>query len=186
MIDLIQTRGKTAVIMGNHEYVMISSLGLLGAQRKIEWSGMYNEIFSSGPTYSSYNVNEGDLKGLKNAMPGKHLEFLVSLPWYIEADGHLIVHSGLFPDKPFKPQLEELKSRSYSTMRIPFFDDPELVSSDPPPDCPFTVISGHVRQPAVIFREKRILVDTTGGLGGKLSAVLLPERKVITSGQRAS
>jgi serine/threonine protein phosphatase 1 len=186
VMDLLQTRGKTACIMGNHEYVLISSLGMLGAERQREWTGMYKKIFSSGPTFCSYDVKEGDLQALKNAMPMKHQEFLFSLPWYIEAEGHLIVHAGLFPDKPFKPQLEELKIRDFSTMWIPYFDDPELVSSDPPSDCPLTVISGHVRQKAVIFREKRILVDTTGGLGGKLSAVLLPERKVITSGQSSS
>lgn len=186
VIDLIQTRAKTTGIMGNHEYVLLSSLGMRGAERQREWAGMYKKIFSSGPTFSSYNVKEGDLQALKNAMPEKHLEFLCSLPWHIEADGHLIVHAGLFPDKPFKSQLEELKSRRFSTMWIPYFDDPELVSSDPPSDCPLTVISGHVRQPAVIFREKRILVDTTGGLGGKLSAILLPERKVVTSGRSIS
>ncbi len=186
VIDLILNREKTTGIMGNHEYVLISSLGMLGAERQREWAGMYKKIFSSGPTFSSYNVKEGDLQALKNSMPERHLEFLFSLPWHIEEDGHLIVHAGLFPDKPFKPQLEELKSRSFSTMWIPFFDDPELVSSDPPSDCPLTVISGHVRQPDVIFREKRILVDTTGGLSGNLSAVLLPERKVVTSDRGAS
>jgi serine/threonine protein phosphatase 1 len=182
LIELIRKRGKTSCIMGNHEYVLISSLGILGSTRQGEWSAKYKKIFNAGPTFRSYNVADGNLSALKQAMPAEHLELLSSLPWHIEADGYLVVHAGLFPDRPFARQLEELKNRKFSTMWIPYLDNPELVTSDPPPDCPFTVISGHVRQPSVIFRKKRILVDTTGGLGGDLSAVVLPENMVVTSG----
>ena len=41
------------------------------------------------------------------------------------------------------------------------------------------VVSGHVKQPSVVMSEKRILVDTTGGRGGVLSAVLLTEKTVF-------
>jgi serine/threonine protein phosphatase 1 len=55
------------------------------------------------------------------------------------------------------------------------------VSPELPPDCPVTVVSGHVRFPEVVMTENRILLDTTGGRGGRLSAVLLPERQVFKS-----
>ena len=34
--------------------------------------------------------------------------------------------------------------------------------------------------PEVTFAKGRILIDTTGGQGGELSAILLPEKKVLT------
>jgi hypothetical protein len=43
------------------------------------------------------------------------------------------------------------------------------------------VVSGHVKQPRVVITEKRILVDTTGGRGGVLSAILIPEEEVLIS-----
>jgi serine/threonine protein phosphatase 1 len=36
--------------------------------------------------------------------------------------------------------------------------------------------------PEVQFGHKRILADTTGGTGGELSCLLLPEKKVLCSG----
>ena len=57
-----------------------------------------------------------------------------------------------------------------------------FVEADPPRDCPLTVVSGHVRVEEVQFRPKRILIDTTGGESGNLSCVLMPEKKVISSG----
>jgi hypothetical protein len=35
--------------------------------------------------------------------------------------------------------------------------------------------------PQVTFGKRRILIDTTGGEGGSLSCVLLPENKVLHS-----
>ena len=45
-----------------------------------------------------------------------------------------------------------------------------------------TVVSGHVPVSAVHFGDRRMLIDTTGGVQGELSCVLLPENIVITSG----
>ncbi|WP_010583271.1 hypothetical protein [Schlesneria paludicola] len=52
----------------------------------------------------------------------------------------------------------------------------------PPSDCPFTLVSGHVKVDEVVIRPRRILVDTTAGDSGDLSCVLMPERRVLTSG----
>jgi serine/threonine protein phosphatase 1 len=57
-----------------------------------------------------------------------------------------------------------------------------LAAAEVPADCPYTVVSGHGSVPAVQFGHKRILADTTGGTGGELSCLLLPEKKVLCSG----
>jgi hypothetical protein len=58
-----------------------------------------------------------------------------------------------------------------------------LANVPPPADCPLAVVSGHTKVSSVQFRHggRRILVDTFGGYGSVLSAVVLPELTVVTS-----
>jgi len=180
VIDLITNRGRTTCIMGNHEFALLSALGLLGSALRREYADPYLELFSPEPTFRSYGVEPGNLDGLNDAMPQGHLDFLLDLPWCVEAEGYLIVHAGLLPDRPYEEQLEKLRKRVVNPGQ-PWLHEQRLVSPELPPDCPVTVVSGHVRQPEVIVTDKRILLDTTGGRGGRLSAVLLPERRVVAS-----
>ena len=180
VIELIKDRGRTTCIMGNHEFALLSALGLLGPALKREYADPYLELFSPDPTFLSYSVEPGNLEGLKDAMPQEHLDFLLDLPWCVEAEGHLIVHAGLLPDRPYGEQLEKLRNREMNPGQ-PWIHEQRLVTPELPLDCPVTVVSGHVRFPEVVMSEKRILVDTTGGRYGRLSAVLLPERRVFKS-----
>ena len=43
------------------------------------------------------------------------------------------------------------------------------------------LVSGHVKVDEVIVKPRRILVDTTGGIEGELSCLLMPEGTVISS-----
>jgi serine/threonine protein phosphatase 1 len=101
VIDLIKNRGRTTCIMGNHEFALLSALGLLGPALKREYAEFYIEEFSPEPTFRSYGVESCNLKELQKAMPQEHLDFLLDLPWCVEAEGHLIVHAGLLPDRPY-------------------------------------------------------------------------------------
>ena len=180
VIDLIKNRGRTTCIMGNHEFALLSALGLLGPALKREYAESYVDLFSPEPTFRSYGVEPRNLEGLKEAMPQEHLNFLLDLPWCVEAEGYLIVHAGLLPDRSYGEQLEKLRNREMNPGQ-PWIHEQRLVTPELPPDCPVTVISGHVLQPEVVMTEKRILIDTTGGRHGRLSAILLPERRVFTS-----
>jgi serine/threonine protein phosphatase 1 len=180
VIDLIKNRGRTTCIMGNHEFALLSALGLLGPALKREYAQFYVEEFDPEPTFESYGVEPGNLDGLQEAMPQEHLNFLFDLPWCVEAQGHLIVHAGLLPDMPYGQQMEKLRNRELNPGQ-PWIHEQRLVTPELPPDCPVTVVSGHVRFPEVVMTEKRILLDTTGGRGGRLSGVLLPERRVFKS-----
>jgi serine/threonine protein phosphatase 1 len=180
VIDLIQNRGKTTCIMGNHEFALLSALGLMGPSLKREYADFYLEEWDTEPTFESYGAEQGNLGELREAMPQEHLDFLMGLPWRVETDGHLIVHAGLLPERPYEEQLEKLRRREMNPGQ-PWLHEKRLVSPELPPDCPVTVISGHVRQPEVVITENRILLDTTGGRGGRLCAVILPERRVVTS-----
>ena len=181
ILEMKEKHGRVTSIMGNHEFVMLSALGHFGGEKEREWADPYFAEFSSGPTFSSYGATPGRFDELAKAIPPEHLRFLKSLPWCVEMEGYIAVHAGLIPDEPYARQLKELRKRDCVHGRSPWLHAQSLVAASPPPDCPVKVVSGHVKQPRVVITEKRILVDTTGGRGGVLSAVLIPEEETLTS-----
>jgi len=95
-----------------------------------------------------------------------------------------MVHAGLEPEQPLEEQLRILRARPFGQYTRPsWLHARSLARAAPPGDCPFAVVSGHVHFPEVQFLHggRRILVDTYGGRGTVLSAVLLPEAQVVTS-----
>lgn len=123
------------------------------------------------------------LADLRGRMPERHKDFLAGLPWCVEHPQYLLVHAGLKPDDPFAEQLEVLRARDFDDGRPPWLHEKKLAEAAVPADCPFAVVSGHTVVPEVRVLQggRRILVDTFGGYGSVLSAVLLPELKVVTS-----
>lgn len=126
----------------------------------------------------------GSVRSRSGGSP-RHKEFITNLPWVVEHPQIICVHAGLDANAPTDMQLRILRQRDFTLNRPQWLCSKSFVESDPPADCPATVVSGHVRVPSVVMRPKRILLDTTGGTEGDLSAVLLPERKVITSAGEA-
>ncbi len=173
---------KTTAVMGNHDLAVAAALGLVPAPAACNWPQRYIASYDCATTFASYGVPFGDLPALAAAMPDEHQRFLAGLPWCVEHPEYLIVHAGLTCDMPFDAQLATLRRRDFSLNRPPWLCDRSLAHAPVPGGCPFTVVSGHVPVPHVTFRERRVLVDTTGGQAGDLSAVLLPERLVVTSG----
>ena len=135
VIDLVKNRGKTTCIMGNHEFVLLAALGLYGDRLEREFAQPYLDLYSPEPTFRSYGVEPGDLQGLRRSIPDGHLEFLLSLPWCVEAEGHLVVHAGLLPNEPYDTQLERLRNRETNPGQ-PWLHAQRLVTAQPPPDWP--------------------------------------------------
>ena len=186
VIDLILQVAKehpsTTAIMGNHEFAMCSALNWFGTGGEGSmWGSRWVEHYDSETTFESYGAKAGDLADLGAKVPAAHREFLTKLPWCIEHPQLLFVHAGLDPNLPFNVQLRILHQTDYSLNRPQWLCEKSFVPIDPPNDCPFTVVSGHVRVDEVVIRPKRILVDTTGGVEGELSCVLMPERMIISS-----
>ena len=172
---------QTAATMGNHELALAAALGLVQTPVENHWPRRYVGSYDSGPTFSSYGAAAGDLHELRENMPAEHKRLLASLPWCVEHPQYLFVHAGLLPDRPFAEQVGQLRARDFSHNRPPWLCKRTLDRSSLPPDCPVTVVSGHVPRPQVEFRDSRILMDTSGGYKGSISAVMLPERRVITA-----
>ena len=181
-LQLLKDHPRTTAIMGNHEFAMCSALGWFPESEGSLWSTRWVEHYDSETTFDSYGAAIGNLEELNAMVPPAHRELLVNLPWCVEHPQLLFVHAGLDPNISFNVQLRILQQRDFSLNRPQWLSEKSFVNMDPPSDCPFTLVSGHVKVDEVVIRPRRILVDTTGGEDGDLSCVLMPERRVLTSG----
>ncbi len=184
--DLLLEHRRTTVVAGNHDLAMAAALGLVPTPDYSDWGSRWIRHYDSETTFASYGASVGDLQDLRARMPDRHAELLAAMPWCVEHPHLLFVHAGLDPSAPFEMQLRILRARDFTLNRPTWLCSKTLVDADPPADCPVTVVSGHVRVPQVIIRKRRILVDTTGGIDGDLSCLLLPERELISSGRAAA
>jgi serine/threonine protein phosphatase 1 len=183
--DLLLEHPRTTVICGNHELAMAGSLGLIPTPDYSTWGERWLADYSAETTFDSFGVPFGDFAGLRARLSERHVELLSDLPWLVEHRDFLFVHAGLDPNTPFEMQKRILRQRDYSLNRPQWLCSKSFPTAPIPPDCPVTVVTGHVEVPAVEHGNKKLRIDTTGGHGGDLSCVLLPEMKIISSGQNA-
>jgi serine/threonine protein phosphatase 1 len=177
---------RTTAIAGNHEFAMCAALGWLPCGENVDWGDRWVKHYDSESTFTSYGAEVGNLADLNSKVSSEHRDVLTNLPWCVEHPQLLFVHAGLDPNAPFSMQLRILQQKDFTLSRPQWLCEKSFVDADPPRDCPITVVSGHVKVDEVVFRPKRILVDTTGGTEGALSCVLMPERKVISSDPNVS
>ena len=180
--ELAKQHDKVTWLCGNHELAMAGSLGLIDAPDYVDFTGRWIPHYSSESTFASYGVPHGDLKGLKNALPEEHRRLLSDLPWSIEHRDYLFVHAGLDRNMPFETQVRILRERDYTLSHPPWLYSKDFIIAGPPADAPVPIVVGHVPLPQVRFGNGMITTDTTGGVDGELSCVLLPENAVFQSG----
>ena len=180
--DLMMSHPRTTIVAGNHDYACAAAIGVTPTPAYCEWGKRWLDHYDAETTFHSYGAEVGNFQELHDNMPAQHRELLANMPWCVEHPQNLFVHAGLDGNSPFGLQLRILRQRDTTLNRPQWLCSKEYVKGSNPPDCPVTVVSGHVQVPRVMFAPQRILLDTTGGRGGSLSCVLLPEKKVISSG----
>ena len=185
MLALRREHSGVTAIAGNHDFAMLAALQLIATPEQACWPQRWLDHYDAETTFASYGVEFGDLDALREQMPEDHREFLVNLPWCVEHPRYVFVHAGLDSNVPYDLQLRILRQKDTTLHRPQWLCSKALVDAEVPGDCPVAAVSGHVRVPQVAFRKKRILVDTSGGEDGPLSAVLLPEKKVVSSQEMA-
>ncbi|MCA9048205.1 MAG: metallophosphoesterase [Planctomycetaceae bacterium] len=180
--SLTDQHRKVTWVCGNHELAMAGSLKLIDVPDFVDWPSRWLPHYDSDKTFASYGVPHGDLDGLREALPQRHADLISDLPWSVEHRHYLFVHAGLDNNLPFNTQISILRQRDYTLAHPPWLYDKSFVRGSAAPDCPVTVVVGHTPLPQVRFGDRVIGIDTTGGVFGDLSCVLLPENVVITSG----
>ena len=182
LLALQREHPQTTAIAGNHELAMAGALGLIPTPAYADWAVQWVQFYGVESTFASYGAPLGDLAALKSKIPAEHVSYLTDAPWVVEHPQALFVHAGMDPNQPLELQLRILRQRDFTLNRPPWLCSKTFVDNGVPNDCRALVVSGHVPVPEVIYRPNRLLIDTTGGHGGDLSCVLLPELVVITSG----
>jgi len=179
--DLASQHDRVTWICGNHELAMAASLGLIQVPEYLDWKNSWMRAYSVGTTFESYGAEVGNFEQLREALPTKHAEYMSALPWSVEHPQYMFVHAGLDPVLPFEMQVQILRNPDYSLAQPPWLFSKSFIRGPVPQGCPVTVVQGHVPIPEVHFGQQIIATDTTGGVAGELSCVLLPENVVITS-----
>ncbi|RNA64370.1 serine/threonine protein phosphatase [Prosthecochloris sp. ZM_2] len=163
-------RYRCFFVMGNHELLLLESLETGDSSLWLDNGG--------SATLSSYHT--ADSSGL----PQNHIDFLRSFNYYIESDTFIFVHGGLDPEMSVRDNIRFMQPSDFCWMRThlrrSFLETGRYQWEK-------TVVCGHTPMPEVINQKKLISLDTgcvytdTPSLG-RLSAVVLPERRIVQTG----
>ncbi len=142
---------KIITLKGNHEWMFERFL-----------KGIDVEVF----LYNGGNVTLRDYykQGFLE-IPEEHLRFIKELKLYYETENYIFVHAGLKPGVPLEQQHEE----DLLWIRQSFYYADYCF--------PKTVIFGHTPFPEPFVKKDRIGIDTGCVYGGKLTAIMLPDKK---------
>jgi hypothetical protein len=189
-VQALCAHGEALCVMGNHEYGLVRALGVpeLDIPGDPALFEEWQVIYGGDATCDNFGISMDDPEGLRAAL-GDLLPWMASLPWHLDLfDGrhrYLVVHSGFRTD-PLEPQLAEIAS--VSDWWDPFSPLPPFLYARRVQGIPCDlslntwVVSGHTPLPSAVCTTGRILCDTSGGRRDRpLSAVLMPDRRVVTS-----
>ncbi len=169
LIDFRDSNQSATFLRGNHECELMSFLEG-GSFVK------YAEIGGTATIRAYCGEVEGDVrKALAKAVPPKHIAFLEGSKIYLETENHLFSHCGYDPDQPLDRSEKSMARQSHQRL----FSEPPAHGK--------TVVCGHYLQRSrkPFISKNVVCLDTgCGVLGGPLTAMLFPERRVIqvTSG----
>ncbi|MHC5542488.1 metallophosphoesterase, partial [Singulisphaera rosea] len=200
VLELLGRAPGGSAVMGNHDLALVRAARLDDGPTSPYWVAGYRTRYDHHATFESYlgrpamtggSAWDQDLNALRDAMPEEHRAFLASLPWLVEASGHLFLHNGLSPELGARPeeQVEELRAGRWDRKRLkpiagtktealweaeyPVWLGADKRLSESPLRYPGKVqVTGHVRVAEPDVDEIRIRLDTSGGLG-KPTACLL-------------
>lgn len=153
---------KCVFLKGNHESLLENARGYLTNKHQHHETFMLWLMNGGDQTCKSY-------KGFENIFE-LHSAFLENLKLYYETPDYIFVHAGLKPGIPLQEQSEE----DLLWIRDEFIINPTNYPKK-------TIIYGHtITEMCVSPYADKIGIDTGAGFGGKLTALKLPSKKLIT------
>ncbi len=116
--------------MGNHDLGLTRAARLDDGPPSPYWMEHYRARYDHESTFKGYlnrraflrvDAWQEELHALRAAVPFAHRDFLASLPWLIEAPGHLFLHNGLSPElaASAQEQVEALRQRKWDRASMP-------------------------------------------------------------------
>lgn len=166
----LKTRVSCYFIMGNHELMYLE---YREKQNALRWpNNSVLKILRSRNRPESFNLSE------------KHLDFLSTFRYFIETESYFFTHGGLDPELSVRDNLRYYQQEEFcwqrvhmrTTFRESLFDKWEK-----------TVVCAHTPVSVPVMTERLIAIDTgcvykeKSGFG-KLTAVILPERRLVQVG----
>jgi serine/threonine protein phosphatase 1 len=156
--------GDAVFLQGNHDAGLLSYLS----------SGDFAAYAAAGgiPTIQAYcGAVSGDVRAsLERELPSAHKTFLANLEPYFETEDYLFSHSGYSPESPGDRSQETMVLRSHQKL----FENGAPLGK--------LAVCGHYfqRTRTPFVTDRVICLDTGCGiLGGPLSAILLPEMRIV-------
>lgn len=150
VVEYVRNRPNTWCVMGNHEYYSFELVGDIDS----DW-WIWKELFPE------------NMKQIENELTQNshiiNIEWIKSLPYFIETDRFLLIHAWLHPEYPWIPPLEiAINIRTYKGK--PWY---EYYTGDK------LVIYGHWAAEWLRVRKNTIWLDTGCCFGGALTAYCL-------------
>ena len=156
-----QKKKKIIPLMGNHDFLFLKYL--LGQPSPLFFEvGGLQTLASYGLTPTSSPAE------IKQRVPPEHLAFFQSLPLTWQDNHAIYVHASLEPGRHLSQQ-----SGQWCLWGSKHFDQCRYDFGKP-------VVFGHTVYQEPLITPQRIGIDTGAVYGGKLSAVLLPAREVVS------
>ncbi len=159
MLEWLEQHPKVEKILGNHELKFLESArDPKSASKKMQF--LLEELRDDLEKWSDYISN---------------------WPLYIEADDFLVVHGGVIPDRHPRETLPVI----VTNLRYWGGKADDLNNANNPPWYELykkekLIVYGHWAMKGLNVRPNTIGLDTGGVYGRKLSAVILPERKIVS------
>lgn len=163
----LQQRYACFFIMGNHELLYLDYL---------ETSDPGNWFYNGGEeTLLSYRNNKGCTP------PPEHLDFIKKCRFFIETKHYFFAHGGLDPELSIRDNLRQYKPDKFCWQRL-HMRTPFVESGNFPWEK--TLVCAHTPVPNPLLLDRLIAIDTGcvyhhNPLFGRLTAVVLPERRIV-------
>jgi serine/threonine protein phosphatase 1 len=161
VLSLCKTHPRVVPLMGNHEFLFLQYLAGGESSLFLQVGGLqtlksYGLLPSSGPEERAKQV------------PPEHIAFLSNLPLLWQDQHAVYVHAGLQPGRHLSQQTAQwcLWARESFLLNTYNLGKP--------------IVFGHTVFPELYLATDKIGIDTGAVYGGKLTALLLPEREVIS------
>jgi serine/threonine protein phosphatase 1 len=161
ILALCKTHPRVVPLMGNHDSLFLQYLTGEDSSFFFQVGGLQ--------TLASYNLlPSANQEERIQHVPPEHIAFLKSLPLFWEDQHALYVHAGLQPGRHLSQQTAQwcLWARESFLLNTSDFGKP--------------VVFGHTVFPEPYMTTNKIGIDTGAVYGGRLTALLLPERELIS------